>query len=71
MSWLDRFRPYPELKTVIVNLKNNAAALQGVVWKRRGPFLVLRNVVLLGDQSKRLTGEVLVQLQDVEFIQVL
>lgn len=77
MSWLDRFRPYPELRTVIVNLKNSETVFRGVVWQRRGPFVILRNTTLLGDprqagkDATRVDGEVLVQLADIDFIQVL
>lgn len=75
MNFLDRFRPYPELRTVIVNMKESDTVFQAVLWRRRWPFVILRNVVLLSDHtgqdSKRLTGEVLVQLRDIDFIQVL
>lgn len=73
MNFLDRFRPYPELRTVIVNLKSGTA-FRGVIWRRRGPFMVLRDTALLRDTSKsataRLDGEVLVQMTDIDFIQV-
>lgn len=81
MSLLERvrnwLRPYPELRTVIVNLKNSETVFRGVVWQRRGPFVILRNATLLGDPRKsgkdatRVDGEVLVQLADIDFIQVL
>ena len=72
MGFLDRFRPYPELRTVIVNLKSGTA-FRGVVWRRRGPFIILKNAELLKDQAggNRLDGEVLVERDDIEFIQVL
>jgi hypothetical protein len=74
-KWLDWFRPYPELKTVIVNMKQQETVFRGVVWKLTGPFVVLRNVVQLsnhaGREGTRLDGEVLVLLADVDFIQVL
>lgn len=77
MNLRNWFRPYLELRTVIVNLKNDDAAFRGVVWRRRGPFLILRNATLLGDprtpgkDARPVDGEVLVLLADVEFIQVL
>ena len=50
--------------------------MRGVIWRRRGPFVVLRNVALLQDRgqpSKKVSvdGEVLVRLDDIDFIQVL
>jgi hypothetical protein len=72
MKFLDRFRAYPELRTVIVNLKSGTA-FRGVVWRRRGPFMILKNAELLKDKAggSPLDGEVLVQQSDIDFIQVL
>jgi hypothetical protein len=74
-SWLDWFRPYPELRTVIVNLKDSETVFRGVVWRRRGPFVILRNATLLSDhtgrEATRVDGEVVVQLRDIDFLQVL
>lgn len=72
MSFLDRLRPYPELRTVIVNLKTGAA-FRGVVWRRRGPFLVLRNTTMLRNRQEAtpVDGEVVVDRAEIEFIQVL
>lgn len=70
--WL---RPYPELKTTLVNLKSGTV-FRGLIWQRRGPWLVLRQAELLSDRSndlrqpKELTGETLVLLVDVDFVQV-
>lgn len=71
MAWLDYFRPYPELKTVIVNLKSGTG-FRGVLWRQAGPYLVLRNVEILQDRAggKAVDGEVLVKQVDVDFIQV-
>lgn len=70
----DYFRPYPELRTVIVNLKSGTA-FRGVVWRRRGPFVVLRKAELLRQAERSpatsLDGEVLVQRADIDFIQVI
>lgn len=73
MSLFDRFRPYLELKTVIVNLKSGTV-FRAVVWGRRGPWLVLRNAELLQDRGntakQAVDGEVCVMMTDVDFIQV-
>lgn len=67
------FRPYPELKTGIVNLKSGTS-FRGVVWKVAGSFLALRNVEMLQDMGKAarhvVDGEVVVNLSEIDFIQV-
>lgn len=71
MNFADIFRPFPTLKAGIVNLKNNGPSFRGVIWQKKGRFLVLKNAQLLTpDGPKPLDGEVIVQLADVEFIQV-
>lgn len=72
--WQRWFRPYPELRSVIVNLKSGTA-FRGLVWRRRGPFMVLRNVEILRDVSNSvarqvLDGEVAVKMADIDFLQV-
>jgi hypothetical protein len=52
MSWLDRFRPYPQLRQVIVNLKSGTA-FRALIWRRSGPFLVLREVEMLSDRDSQ------------------
>lgn len=73
MSIFDRFRPYPVLRTAIVNLASGTA-FRGVIWRRRGPWLVLREAELLSDRGNpargKVDGEVLVKLADVDFVQV-
>jgi small nuclear ribonucleoprotein (snRNP)-like protein len=72
MTFLDRFRPYPELKAVIVNLKSGTS-FRGVVWRVKRPFMVVRNVEMLSQADKKtavLRGEVVVLLEHVDFIQV-
>lgn len=74
MKFWDRFRPYPELRTVIVNLKSGTA-FRGLVWRRRGPFMILRQTEILRDVSNRISaqaldGEVAVKMVDIDFIQV-
>jgi len=72
MSFSDRFRAYPELRTVIVNLKSGTS-FRGVVWARRGTWLVLKNAELLrdGQPPTPLDNETAVPVADVEFLQVL
>lgn len=73
MSIFDRFRRYPELRKVIVNLRSGTS-FRGVVWRRTGPFMVLRNTEMLQDRDHAeqhiMDGEVLVKLADIDFIQV-
>jgi hypothetical protein len=74
MSWFDRFRPYPQLERVIVNLKSGTV-FRGLLWRRRGPFYVMREVEMLSDRDSKMdprvtNGEVLVKLADIDFIQV-
>jgi small nuclear ribonucleoprotein (snRNP)-like protein len=67
------FRRYPELRTVIVNLRSGTA-FKAVVWRHDGPYLVLRNAEMLSDRDtaarKTVDGEVLVKVADVDFLQV-
>jgi len=55
---------------VVVNTADRAFA--GILWARRGPLLVLRQVEMHepGAQSQQLDGEVVVERSRVEFIQV-
>jgi len=63
---------YPALKTVIVNLKSGTV-FRGVVYRRVGGFMVLKNAEMLREKSAAtpLDGEVLVQMVDIDFIQVI
>jgi hypothetical protein len=56
---------------VIVNLADKA--FSGVLWAKRGPLLVLRDVELLeaGRASQPVDGEVVIERSKVEFMQVL
>lgn len=58
-------------KRVVVNLADKA--FTGVLWAKRGPLLVLRDVELLeaGRQPQRVDGEVIIERAKVEFTQVL
>ncbi len=65
------FDRYPCVKQVIVNTKSEKA-FRGVLWKRTGEYLVLRNVQLLkprGDVTD-VDGEVMILAANVDFIQV-
>jgi small nuclear ribonucleoprotein (snRNP)-like protein len=73
MRW-SFWQPYPQLRRVIVNLKSGTV-FRGLIWQRKGPFLVLREVEMLSDRDSKMeprgtNGEILVQLVDVDFIQV-
>ncbi|MCJ7529815.1 MAG: hypothetical protein MUO64_02125 [Anaerolineales bacterium] len=67
------FRPYPELKSAIVNL-HSGTSFRCVVWRIAGAFVVLRNVEMLQDRDHAarhiVDGEVVVKLSDIDFIQV-
>ncbi|MFF0777085.1 hypothetical protein [Streptomyces sp. NPDC003720] len=56
-------------KRVVVNLADKAFA--GVLWAKRGPLLVLRDVTLMqhGAADTPMDGEVIVERSRVEFIQ--
>lgn len=58
-------------KRVVVNLADKA--FRAVLWAKRGPLLVLRDVTLLepGRDPQRVDGEVVVERSRVEFVQVL
>ena len=68
------FDRYPTLRKVIVNLKGTEApAFRGVLWQRRGGYLVLRNVELLKARGETtpLDGEVVIFQENVSFLQIL
>lgn len=58
-------------KTVVVNLFSGRAFV-GILWEQRGPLLVLRKVTLHepGGAQSEMDGEVVVERDQVEFIQV-
>ncbi|MEV7364256.1 hypothetical protein ACWENS_10675 [Streptomyces sp. NPDC004532] len=58
-------------KRVVVNLTDKA--FTGVLWAKRGPLLVLRDVEILeaGRQPQHVDGEVVIERAKVEFTQVL
>ena len=65
------FDTYPTCHKAIVNLKSGTT-LRGVIWRRRGGYLVLRQAELLRPREAPMAmdGEVLVYRADVDFIQV-
>jgi len=68
------FDRYPTLHKVIVNLKGtDSPAFRGVLWQRRGGYLVLRNVELLKARGEvvPLDGETLIPYENVSFLQIL
>jgi hypothetical protein len=73
VQWLFWWRPPCLLRRVIVNLSDDpATALQGVLWRSRGPWLVIREAAMLraGAEPQHLDGEALVHRDNVAFIQV-
>ena len=64
------FERYPTLRRVIVNTSEHS--FRGVLWRRRGDYLVLRNAELLKAKGETvpLDGEVMVFAAKVEFLQV-
>lgn len=67
-------RPYPELRTVVVNMKSGTV-FRGLIWRHAGAYLILREAAMLADRDNRaahlVDGEVAVLRADVDFIQVL
>jgi len=65
------FRRTLTRKQVVVNL-HSGRAFVGILWDKRGPLLVLRNVTMheQGAAPASVDGEVVVERNQVEFIQV-
>lgn len=60
-------------RRVLVNLKTGRA-LRGVLWARAGRYVVLKDVELFEPgrtQAQAVTGEVVVEESNVDFVQVL
>ena len=66
------FRRYPTLRRVIVNTKTDKA-FRGLLWRKAQGIMVLRNAELLRDNgtSLKVDGEVVIEVRDIDFIQVL
>ena len=62
---------YPVLRRVIVNTKTDRA-FRGVLWDRRGDYLVLRNAELVKGRGEtvEMDGEVVIPVGNVDFMQV-
>jgi len=62
---------YPVLRRVIVNTKTDRA-FRGVLWARRGEYLVLRNAEMIrpGGQTMAMDGELVIEAGNVDFLQV-
>ena len=62
---------YPCLKRVIINTKTDRA-FRGVLWERKGEYLVLRNAEMLRTKGELVSmdGEVVIAVDNVDFIQV-
>lgn len=74
MSLFSR-RPYLEIKTVIINLKSGSA-FKGLIYKVDGDFVIVKDAALLSDRGqhigeKRIDGELVLLLANVDFVQVL
>lgn len=68
---LNYFRPYPHLRPSIINLKSGTS-FKGVIWRRTGPWVVIKQAQILHSEGNRpVDGEVLVQMSDIEFVQVI
>jgi hypothetical protein len=68
-NWLTwRQRPF-----VLLNLKGHADAIHDVLWERRGEWLRVKSPRLLraGGEEVPADGEILVHLNEVQFVQVL
>lgn len=69
------FRPYVEMKRVIVNLKTGTV-FRAVAYSHKGPWLILRQAEMLSDRGTpaaskpRVDGEVLVHLNELDFVQI-
>lgn len=59
-------------RRVLVNVRTDKA-FRGIMWAKRGPLLVLKDVELLeaGRPPVHIDGEVVVERSNVDFVQVL
>ena len=62
---------YPVLRKVIVNTKT-AEAFRGVLWDRRGEYLVLRDAAMIRPRGETvmMDGELVIPITNVDFMQV-
>lgn len=74
MRWLCWWRPPCLLRRVLCNFTHDStAALEGVLWSARGPWLTLRDVSALtaGQPPTKLPGDVVIPRSQIAFLQVL
>lgn len=69
-DWL-KGDPYPTLRRVVVTTKTERT-FRGVLWQRKGTYLILRSAELLKSKSEvvPLDGELLIEASNVDFVQV-
>lgn len=62
---------YPCLRRVVVNTRGGSA-IRGLLWERKGRYLVLREAELLAPRAAPtpMDGEVAIPVDNVEFMQV-
>ena len=73
MRWLCWWRPPCVLRRVLVNVTYNPnEALQGVLWRYRGGWLVLRDVegLTTGQAPAKMDGDVVIHRDKVAYLQV-
>jgi len=70
MRWW--WQPPCLLRVVILNLKDDhAVAVRGLLWSSRGPWLVLRQAVLLRQGGETpADGDIVIHRDNVSFLQV-
>jgi hypothetical protein len=73
MRWLLFWRPPCLLRRVVLNFKHDPTeALEGVLWRARGPWLTLRDVTgHPAGVSRPLLGETVVHRSAIAFLQAL
>ena len=74
MTWRFWWEHPAKLRTVIVNRKGEPdSAIRGVLWTNKGAWIVLKDAYLLmeGREPQKLDGEIIVERQTIDFIQVL
>ena len=66
------FDRYPTLRQVIVNTRTDRA-FRGVLWRKMRGYLVLRNAEMLKTKGEvvPMDGEIVIELGNVDFIQVI
>ncbi len=71
-AWVEElFDPYPYVRRAVVHTRSGRS-IEGVLWRRRRGFLVIREARLL-EHGKEipLDGDTIVERANVDFIQVL